>query len=63
MPASAEVEATGINGQTGHEPTIRIGFKGKLEKLSDKEKLKGAGKGQGRQYTVPLLNEHIRPYP
>jgi len=42
-----------INGQTGHEPATCIRFKGKLEKLSDKGKLKGPKKEQGRQYTVP----------
>jgi hypothetical protein len=36
LPVSAEVLAPGINGQTGHEPATCIGFKGKLEKLSDR---------------------------
>jgi hypothetical protein len=47
------VPAQGINRQTGHEPATCIRFKGKLEKLSDKGKLKALQKGNGRPYGVP----------
>jgi hypothetical protein len=46
------VPATGIKGQTGHEPAICIGFKGKLEKLYDEGKLKALKKRKGRRYVV-----------
>jgi hypothetical protein len=44
LPASAEVPAPVINRQTGYEPATCIVFKGKLEKLSEKGKLKALNK-------------------
>jgi hypothetical protein len=42
-----------INEQTGHEPATCIRFKdNKLEKLSEKGKIRAQKKGKRRRYTV-----------